>query len=567
MEISKKPICFEKLFSRERRYQIPRFQRYYAWRKKNWEQLWFDIHDKLSANKKPHFMGVIITAGGVAKVGEDADYHNVIDGQQRLTTLSVFLCAMRDVAKEKKIAGDWCKNITDKFLIYPFSKGAERFKILLRDRNRTEYENLINGTAGGKGANEGILGAHAFFAGHISDHVGNGKGAVQKFKELESFVGTELVFATIALDKEENIYRIFKSLNSTGRPLSHGDLIRNHVFSSVFSQQQEEFDLRQWQRLENQFGEEEKFDEVEFTSFLRHSVQRKDGYVPLNAISEQFARKYGNPCKPEEVVGDLSSLTDDYLRFVRDDSPFPLSDVEAAIKMVRDLSVQKMVAPLLLRLLELHRAGAIKKDVLIASVNDVAGFIFRRYVCGKHSRGYGRLFGSLCATLREGENALGVIRNFLDQKGWPKDGEFKNAFVGAKIGEGNYDRAALEALVKNKQQGVESINLKECDIEHVMPQKLTDDWKRDLGSKWEEVYEKWLHTPGNLTLIKDSLNRGGMKNHPYKEKQKFFAQSKVSLNSYFKDIPAWTEEAIKTRGDVLAGLAAKIWPGPPPKSK
>ena len=559
MEINEKPICLNELFSEGQRYQIPRFQRYYAWRKKNWKQLWLDIHNKLSANKKPHFMGVIITAGGAAKLVNAR--HNVIDGQQRLTTLSVFLCAMRDVAKEKKFAGDWCKNITDKFLIYPSGKGVEKFNILLRYRNRAEYESLINGTATGENADEGILGAHAFFVGCISDHVGNGEGAVQKFKKLEEFVGSNLVFVSIALDKGENIYKIFKSLNSTGQLLSHGDLIRNHVFSSVSPKQEGDFDRDQWQPLEDQFGRGNEFNEVDFTSFLRHSIQRRGIYVPPKEVSAKFEEKYGNPCTPEDIVRELNPLADHYLWFTQS---CPDPSVEVAIKMVRDLPVRGMVAPLLLRLLELYHDGNIlTKDDLIASAKDVAGFVLRRYICGEDSRSYQEWCCDLCGQLGEGRNALKEIREFFREKGWPDDKDFKGSFVERKTG--RYGRAILNALSGFQQDG-EPVDLTACSIEHVMPRTPEDGWQRDLGNNWESDHEKWLHTPGNLTLLKDGFNKG-MKNAPYKVKKAYFARSNVSLNNYFASVNQWTAAEIKARGEKLAEAAIKIWPKAPPKSK
>ena len=554
----------KKLFDEVRQYQIPLFQRYYTWREKHWKQLWDDIVEMLKA-KKSHFMGVLVTALPPTDDAPESRIRHVVDGQQRLTTLSLLFCAMKDIAKDNSFVGDFHKKIKDEFLVHPDGEHAGEYKILLSYRNRGEYQSVVKGEDGEDAG--GIRDAYGFFVKNISKYIGSGEDAVDKFKFLKDFVETKLVFGLVALGEDDNANKIFKSLNATGKSLSESDLIRNHVFWSISPDRQERFDRQEWAPLENKFRSAEgAFDRNEFTSFLRHSIQRKDGYVPPKAVSEKFEEKYGNPCTPEEIVKELSRLTGNYLCFVRDDTPFSASDIEAAIKMVRDLSVSQMVAPLILRLLELNSAGAIEKDVLIDSVKNIAGFVFRRYVCGESSRGYAKWFCALSAKLDEGTCALSTICDFLVEKGWPKDGKFKDAFVVGEMGKGKYARVALETLEKNEQQPTEPVGLRQCDIEHVMPQTLTDNWKLDLGGerKWNAVHEKWLHTPGNLTLVGRTYNRGVLQNRPYKEKQKCLVEeSKVSLNSYFKGVSAWTEAEIEDRGKKLADAAAKIWPGPP----
>ncbi len=183
------------------------------------------------------------------------------------------------------------------------------------------------------------------------------------------------------------------------------------------------------------------------------------------------------------------------------------------------------------------------------------------------TRQYGRWFCSACDI---GDNPLAKLKAFFNDKGWPSDTDFMPQFQHMPLYQGSYCRAVLEGIESSSQAASEPVVLTGCSIEHVMPQTIRDDpdgraWMAALGDRWSEIHAKWLHTPGNLTLVGSDYN-SKMKNSSFQDKKPLLAGiSRVYLNMYFSDHPnlnEWNETTIVERGLHLAQLATQVWMGP-----
>lgn len=543
-------------------YIMPVFQRYYTWGQSNWDQLFRDALELLGteATTKRHFLGSIVTVPNAHQPGEIPSYL-VIDGQQRLTTLSILLCAIRDYA----LHNDWLElaaEVEENYLIHRFKKGKERYKLFPRLRDRHSYLNAIDKAQEDKTGGQIDL-ALAYFHKLLADNFKTESHLRQFFLGLV----TRFDLVAITLDNE-NPYKIFRSLNSTGVDLSEADLIRNHVFMSLPIDQQDEFDDKIWKKLESHFQRDEKLHSGDFEAFLRDALMRDGTYIPKDGTFEHFERRYPTALFDPNIATTELLTTARLYDVVRGVKAHSDNDIEKALSTVRDLNVSTAY-PLLTRLLEVHQLNKTSKDDLLLSIRSIAGFVLRRLVCDYSSRAYSSWFVTVCKSLTQ--NPAHAVIQFLHDKGWPSDAEFIPKFIHFNLYQSKYSRAVLAALETLKQVTYEPVLLSGCSIEHVMPQTIDEQendgssWINTLGAEWRRVHGEWLHTPGNLTLVGANYNRE-MSNKPFNIKKPMLIASKVYLNDYFKNpaILTWGEAYIEERGRKLAEMATRIWIGPTP---
>lgn len=537
-------------------YVIPVFQRYYTWDTANWEQLLDDVGELLEvgAENRRHFMGSIVTVPDGHQPGSVPAYQ-VIDGQQRLTTLSILLCAVRDVAFSKGW-NELAAEVDESYLVHRFKKGRERFKVYPRMRDRARYLALVDRTESSAGGQ--IEAAHRLFTNRV-DQLATSEPELRRF--FTALI-TRLDFVAITLGAE-NPYKIFRSLNSTGVDLTEADLIRNHVFMSMPIDEQDEFDDTLWRELESRFVRDGKLATRDIEAFLRDVLMRDGSYVGRDGTFEAFERRFPNGgFDPRVVVADLTKVSKLY-DLVRGATAHRDDEIEGALRTIRELNVTTAY-PLATSLLERSSQGELSRTDLLTILQSIASFVLRRFVCGHSSRAYSTWFVAACRDLA---NPAKSVPAFLRSKGWPSDEEFRAEFLRFKLYQSKYDRAVLGALEVALQARSEPVGLDGCSIEHVMPQTIDDgdddgrEWIAGLGPEWQPVHAQWLHTPGNLTLVGADYNRS-MSNRAFEIKRPVLAASKVYLNQHFDSdtLKTWSQEAIEARGKLLAELAIEVWP-------
>jgi len=541
-------------------YVIPVFQRYYTWGTINWEQLMEDVGELLEAGaeERRHFMGSIVTVPDGHQPGSVPAYQ-VIDGQQRLTTLSILLCALRDVASSREWS-ELAAEVNDNYLVHRFKRGRERFKVFPRLRDRGSYLTLVDQTEGGAGGQ--IEAAYRLFAKRLEQFA----TSESQLRLFFTTLVTRTDFVAITLGAE-NPYKIFRSLNSTGVDLTEADLIRNHVFMSIPVDDQDAFDDNQWRDLESRFVHDGKVGGREMEAFFRDVLMREGTYIGREGTFEAFERRFpsGGRFDPRAVVADLIKISKAY-DVVRGATAHADAEIETALRTIRELNVTTAY-PLLTGLLERSGRNELPCTDLLLILRSIASFVLRRFVCGHSSRGYGRWFVAAC---RELADPVKTVPAFLRSKGWPSDDEFKAKFVRHNLYQSKYDRAVLSALELAIQARSEPVLLDGCSIEHIMPQTIdeADDdgraWTAALGVEWRPLHAEWLHTPGNLTLVGADYN-SEMSNRPFEIKRPVLAASKVYLNQHFNadELRMWSQAEIEARAKALADLAIKVWPAPP----
>jgi Protein of unknown function DUF262/Protein of unknown function (DUF1524)/Domain of unknown function (DUF4268) len=529
-------------------YVIPVFQRNYRWERPNWEQFWESLIEIQRPDKHGnHFMGFLVFFPELAQPGQNTSFH-LIDGQQRLSTSSILLAAIRNVARQRE-QNELADEIHEDFLVHHRKKGDQHYRLFPKERDHDSYLAIISG----QGKPTGRMGdALAYFDEQLSSYATEQPDGLRRAFDT---VCQRFEFMCATLEKGENAYSIFKSLNSTGVPLGSSDLIRNFVFMHVSPDDQDDFDRGLWRPLEDGFGRPDgTLDEERFSRFFRDFLMADGRYVPPAETFANFETRYeATDFSPRSLGQALTSSARDY-GVIFGQQPDENGEVTRALAGLNVLD-SSTTYPLLLTLFQKRASAAISSPQLARCIEMLRGFILRRFICGESSRGYGRMF---VRALTKSDDPVSALESYLLERGWPDDSRFESAFIEFPLYQRGYTRQVLEALERARGHK-EPADLGETEVEHVMPQTLNDSWRKDLGPDAEIIHAECLHRPGNLTLSGYNLE---LWNHPFSEKAKRYSQSNIVITRELAEYDRWAEEEICTRGRKLAQEATRIWIGP-----
>ena len=546
---------FAGLLNSPYRYVIPLFQRDYVWKKKDWENLWDDVIELREAQQKTrtHFMGSLVFVAGQSAPPHLPTFQ-VIDGQQRLITLSILFCALRDVASDHGFSG-LASDITNYYLTHP-KKDEEQFRIYPRWRDRDQYiaavgHKIVPG--------ETISSALTFFSTQIEKELD--VTSEDSLRALFDMLCQRLEFVQITLTVDDYPFQIFRSLNTAGVDLAESDLVRNFMFMKVGLQDEDDFDAKWWGPLERHFEhgdpkQKGNLDGKAFSGFLRDFLMHEGIYVGLNSTFERFEARYKDAADPIKVVEELNWYVELY-DAIRGLKARTLLDakLEESLKQFRQLE-NSTPYPLVLELLSRVKNTTMTSNDASHAIGLISGFILRRYVCNLTSRTYGKWFVTACAQLQD--IPLENLRAFLQDKGYPDDADFQEAFTNFDMYNGNYARTILKALEMSLPHKEKPDLSTVSDVEHIMPQKLTKEWVAMIGPQDGPVHRRWLHAPGNLTI---TAYNGELARKSFLEKRKIYQNSNFGLTRrlYQPNILIWDQSQIQARGRWMAELAKDIW--------
>jgi hypothetical protein len=530
-------------------YVIPVFQRNYRWERPQWDKLWQSLIEIQSPEKRGnHFMGFLVFVSDLAQPGQHTKFH-LIDGQQRLTTSSIALTAVRNVARQLGQT-DLADEIHQYYLVHPLKKGDQHFRLLPKERDHDAYLALVSGQGVPTGR---MADALAYFEEQLSNH--SSEEPEPRLRRVFDTVCQRLEFMCATLEAE-NAYNIFKSLNSTGVPLGPSDLIRNFVFMHVVPDEQDDFDRLLWSPLEDQLARPDgTLDEERFSRFCRDFLMAGGRYVQPKDTFPSFESRYeATNFSPTALATELNENVVHYA-VISGQQP---DESQAVTRSLAGLNVleSSTTYPLLLALFRKRAAGEINSGQIAQCVEMLRGFILRRFVCGESSRGYGQMF--VRALAKDAGDPIATLEAYLLERGWPDDHQFQSAFVEFPLYQRGYTREVLETLERARGHK-EPADLEAAQVEHVMPQTLRDSWVQALGPEADRIHADWLHRPGNLTL---SAYNQELWNHPFDKKRERYKDSNIVITREIGSYPSWGEEEIRERGRQLAEEATGIWIGP-----
>ena len=544
---------FVTFINREQQFIIPIYQRTYSWNLNQCKQLWDDIVRVSTDDSVPaHFIGsvVYVTAGMYNISGTNQSL--VIDGQQRLTTLSLLFLAMVHKLKEAEGSSEvTVRQLMNSFLVNEYCNDDKRIKLSLTRHDKDVYKKLIDNEEIPKNEEiERIYQNYQFFVNQIEKSKINIDTLFKGIKKL--------IIVDIALDREDNPQLIFESLNSTGLDLSQSDLIRNYVLMGLEPEHQKEIYKTYWLPMESLFIEgknQEKFD-----YFMRGFLTIVTGSIPrLDSVYTTF-KQYVFGKDIEAVVSDIYKYSKYYskLEFNREED----IEINEIINNIRTLKVE-VAYPFLMSIYDDYTNNIISKNDFVEILKLVECYVFRRAICGIPTNSLNKTFAYLYKEI-DSDNYLESLKaNFILKESYhrlPSDNEFKTELTKKDIYHFRNSGYLLEKIeyFNNKER----VNLDDLSIEHIMPQTLTPEWKEALGENYQSVQNEYLHTIGNLTLTGYNSD---MSNKSFIEKRdmaKGFKDSCVRLNKDLIGLDTWNEEAINQRSERLAKEALQIWKSP-----
>ncbi len=480
--------------SQEKQFVIPIYQRLYSWEKKQCKQLWDDIvktgkNDKIEG----HFIGSIVFVHD----GIYSNNHNdllIIDGQQRLTTITLLLIALRDyLNNEDEFLEKFSRQkIQNRYLINSDEKGDKKFKLFLSESDKDTLLSLIDKDR--KKPKEPSLRIEENFKLFQEQISKNTDKLETIFKGLE-----KLMVVEISLEKgKDNPQLIFESMNSTGKDLTQTDLIRNYILMGLEPKEQEIFYKKYWKAMEEGFEQEKR--ETQFNRFVRHYLTIKKRKIPnINKVYEAFKDyRQEEGIEIEALLQDLQKYCGYFCQIVSKKEAD--KDLNKALGFLVDLEMD-VVYPLLLELYSDYRDGVLLKQDFIPIIALTESYIYRRAVCGFGTNGLNKIFPIVTKKINKNQYLESIEKHFSSltkEQRFPDDDEFKEELMRKDFYHFQKNRYFLERLEHFDTK--EPVNTQECNIEHIMPQTLNDDWKRDLGQDHERIHTQYLHTIGNLTL-------------------------------------------------------------------
>ena len=532
------------------RFIIPIYQRKYSWERKHCEQLWNDIIRAGEDEKHgEHFIGSIVYVS-------DNSTHNspllVIDGQQRLTTLTLLIVALsKAIDGNKEPFEDFSrKKLENRYLVHPDETGEKKRRLVLSETDTDTLFAIIDGRDLPSNSSHRIVDNFRFFENRIMESRDHIKAVCRGLSKL--------LIVHIALERgKDNPQLVFESMNSKGLDLSQADLIRNYMLMGLEPDEQKHLYDVYWQPIEQDFGQEAY--KSHFDRFMRHYLTVKTGKIPrLREVYEafkNFARREER--NMEEIVQEIRQFSKYYCAIAMEQE----QDTELKWAFRDFVKLQMDVAyPLLLELYSDYDNDVISQADFLTAVYLIESYIFRRHVCDIPTNSLNKTFETFSKALNKECYLESMIKHFLSlpsYKRFPDDKEFKKNIKERDLYGTRNLNYCFERLENFGKKELTSVN--NFTIEHIMPQTITDEWKMNLGKNWENIHKEYLHKIGNLTLTGYNPE---YKNRSFMEKrdmEKGFKQSTLYMNEGLGKLDEWNEEEIKKRADKLADKAVQVW--------
>lgn len=565
---------------------LPHFQRQYSWERRNWQTLLedaFAIYQEYEQGQEPeHFLGSLVVINDGIRDGIIPAF-NLVDGQQRLTTISLLLCAFHDLIRDEEPI---TARATRKFLFNLDTEGDIQFKVLPTNKygDRAAYQAILTGR--NPGATESsIPAAYNFLRQELSRKLADGQIVSKTFFEVLANC-FQVVF--IELGKEESPYKIFESLNAKGKPLSQADLVRNYIAMRLPSGKQEKVFTDYWAKIEALLQERRTVGRSrigELTAFIRHYLAIESRIL---CSEEHIYARFRDRCERlsddafVEEIARLCRFAEYYNKLLRPEHE-PDLEIRGGLLRLNILEVQPSY-PLLLAAYDARESWLKQKDFKTL-LEVLENYVVRRYLCGEPSNYLSKAFLPLWRDAVElmdaglgiemggaGVNFGDALTRSIITRNYPPDRQVQQAVRTVKL----YDQRnqnkvglVLETINRHLSQdaGAYTVLIGKATIEHILPQTLSSEWKAELGEHAEQIYQDYLHTLGNLTLLSSEWN-ATLSNSSFSSKKLLLAGHGLRLNQgYFsQDIPRWDETAIIQRADSIASEVLEIWAslGEPP---
>lgn len=546
----------------DKRYVIPVYQRKYDWKYENCRQLYDDLKKIVIDGRDSHFFGSIVSA--IVPNGSKIEYH-IIDGQQRLTTITLLLLAIRNLISQGKVKTDEEKldeQISQRFLISPWASEDDRIKLRPIKSDKEALIKLFGDKEDYDLSSNLTINYQFFYDMVMKEEV--------SVADLYAAIG-KLEIISITLDQGDNAQLIFESLNSTGLALTEGDKIRNYVLMGLPAQHQTKYYDTYWAKIE-------KCTANDVSGFVRDYLSIKQQVTPTVSNVYRAFKNYA-----ESVSLPIDTLLTDLLRYARFFEK--LLTCKSGLKeqklddcLYRLMRLEIVVTrPFLMEVLRLHQDGKLTTDDVLRIFLITENYLFRRNICEVPTNALNKIFLNLNKEIIRYDNtADDYVSKFIyallskkESGRFPDDDEFGLALTEKQV----YQmRGKYKAYLFERFENYGTIETKDVythldnniyTIEHIMPQHLTPAWNESLGVNAAEIHATWLHRLANLTLTGYNPN---LSNNTFVEKRDAkeggYKASGLKMNQKIATKQTWGLDELKERNDEMLELAMEIWACP-----
>ena len=546
----------------DKRYVIPVYQRKYDWKYENCRQLYDDLKKIVIDGRDSHFFGSIVSA--VVPNGSKIEYH-IIDGQQRLTTITLLLLAIRNLIAQGKVTTNEDKldeQISQRFLISPWASEDDKIKLRPAKSDKAALTKLFGDEEDYDRSSNLTINYQFFYDMVMKEEV--------PVADLYAAIG-KLEIISITLDQGDNAQLIFESLNSTGLALTEGDKIRNYVLMGLPAQNQNKYYDTYWAKIE-------KCTNNDVSGFVRDYLSIKQQVTPtVNNVYRAF-KGYA-----ESVSLPVDTLLTDLLRYARFFEKLLTCKSGLKEKKLDDCLYRLMgleiivTRPFLMEVLRLHQDGKLTTDDVLRIFLITENYLFRRNICEVPTNALNKIFLNLNKEIIRYDNtADDYVSKFIyallskkESGRFPDDDEFTSALAEKQV----YQmRGKYKAYLFERFENYGTIETKDVythldnnvyTIEHIMPQHLTPAWNESLGANASEIHATWLHRLANLTLTGYNPN---LSNNTFAEKRDAkeggYKASGLKMNQKIAMKETWGLAELEERSKEMLELAMEIWAYP-----
>ena len=543
----------------DKRFVIPVYQRNYDWKTENCKQLYDDLIKVVKTGRKSHFFGSVVS---VYNPDGQFNEHLVIDGQQRLTTVSILLLAMYNLIEAKLIIpakASLSERIYEEYLVDKWQEDETRIKLKPVKNDQAAFGKLFDLPSEHIQSSNLTVNYNYFY-----DRIQKEEVTVDQL--FDAICRLEII--SITLNNDDNPQLIFESLNSTGLALSEGDKIRNFILMGLPTKTQNGYYEKYWNRIE-------VCTDYDVSSFIRDYLSVKQQSTPsMNKVYFTFKNYVDdNGIQTEDLLKEMLR----YARYYQTLLHGKTADkaLNACIDRLNRLETT-VTRPFFMEVLRMQEEGHLDltqvREIFLMAEN----YLFRRSICYLPTNVLNKIFLLLHREIirYDGTDAdyvakLGyALLSKKDRSRLPDDTEFVEAFSTRAVYSMNgKNKIYILERFENSGTAEDKDVYAHCDdgtysIEHIMPQHLTPQWTKVLGEDYEQIHEIWIHRIANLTLTAYNSKYSNSSFDEKKNMKNGFADSGIRMNTYIAAKDKWTLAELEERNSYLMAKALEIWPLP-----
>lgn len=547
------------LSSNKTQFVIPVYQRNYDWTTGQCKQLLDDILEVgISKKMNAHFIGSIVYVHDDVYTASRIKELTVIDGQQRLTTLTLIYLVVYRLAKDLKNEG-LVNEISETYLINKFSPEEEKLKLRPTDNNDRALKYLLRSDEKEEYSDfSKLIDNFNYFKGRINENNYN-----TVLKGL-----AKLMFVEVSLDKEkDDPQRIFESLNSTGLELAQADLIRNYILMGLNRRDQNKIYQNYWEVIEK-LAKDETLNVSKVSDFIRDYLTFENNNIPNKGkVYLEYKSKYPTTTldELEANLAGVKSLVKHYNKLINAKNEAD-KDIRLQLEYINRLEIN-VAFPFLMKVYDDYTNSIIDKLTFIKILDLVQSFTWRRFILGLPTNALNKIFMNLYNKVEQNNYLFSIQKSLLQRTGvqrFPKNAEVIEALkvkdiYNIKSKNRTYLLERLENFENREPVLIEGNQ--DITIEHIFPQNPDLRWKLELGNDdYNYIKENYLNTIANLTL---SGNNGKLGNKTFLDKRDLvgagYKDSRLWLNKYLSILEKWDIAELERRFDIISERVLKIW--------